>query len=506
MSGRPTEWQPPRSSRPSRRSSSLPPVRLSNTLLLVCLAALGCGGGTPDRPTQGEADTQNATMSRASSSQPSLTVEEYEKRKADKQEREIYAGHLPQEKRQGRCELPKGRVTDKRIELDGTIDFELDSDALTEASAPTLESLKKILVDNPTLTRVEVAGHADTSGEDAHNLDLTRRRADAVREWLITSGISPDRLVSMGYSSYCLKVDKEPTSAKNRRVELAIVERDKKVVDPGWGGCEAAEKKGLKKPKPGAQVATVAPPPKKGASGEWQPGQKLPTTLCGEPFPAAEVKGEYWAPAWLKPTEYSYGASNPAPTIRGVQHHLRTICQKDRDLEIPQVRFASQLIDYADTLTDKALRDDALGHALTMVRKAHRPPTSKTTFDEACLVEARISVRQGDLGFVAPLAECLKKDPSVRVSPLYVAWHALDIADAKKTAVDLSALDPWMKRAPETDRPLFAAVKYRIALKKGVDKETLFHDWYWALMDMGCTGWGPRNRWLLPYAPEFAHE
>lgn len=143
---------------------------------------------------------------------------------------------------------------------------------------------------------------------------------------------------------------------------------------------------------------------------------------------------------------------------------------------------------------------------MTMVRKARRPPTSKTTFDEACLVEARISVRQGDLGFVTPFAECLKKSSSVRVSPLYVAWHALDIADAKKTVVDLSALDKWMNSATTAGQPISAAVKSRIALKKGVDKETLFHDWSWALMYMGCDGGGPQNRWLLPYAPEFAHE
>ncbi len=46
--------------------------------------------------------------------------------------------------------------------------------------------------------RVEIGGHTDSSGSDAYNLDLSRRRAAAVRDYLVSKGVAGDRLVARG--------------------------------------------------------------------------------------------------------------------------------------------------------------------------------------------------------------------------------------------------------------------------------------------------------------------
>ena len=72
---------------------------------------------------------------------------------------------------------------------------------------------------------VEVAGHTDSVGTDEHNMDLSQRRAEAVRAYLIGKGISAERLVAKGYgeSQPVADNDTEEGRFKNRRVELSPV-------------------------------------------------------------------------------------------------------------------------------------------------------------------------------------------------------------------------------------------------------------------------------------------
>jgi OmpA-OmpF porin, OOP family len=72
---------------------------------------------------------------------------------------------------------------------------------------------------------VEVAGHTDSVGSDEHNMDLSQRRAEAVRAYLIGKGVSADRLIAKGYgeSQPVADNDTEEGRFKNRRVELSPV-------------------------------------------------------------------------------------------------------------------------------------------------------------------------------------------------------------------------------------------------------------------------------------------
>lgn len=74
---------------------------------------------------------------------------------------------------------------------------------------------------------VEVSGHTDSRGSDKYNMGLSLRRAEAVRDYLITKGISADRLTAKGYgeSQPLESNDTDEGRFKNRRVELNQIKK-----------------------------------------------------------------------------------------------------------------------------------------------------------------------------------------------------------------------------------------------------------------------------------------
>ena len=69
-----------------------------------------------------------------------------------------------------------------------------------------------------------IEGHTDLSGSPKHNQELSGRRAEAVKRYLVEHGIAADRLTTVGYgSSRPLTTDPSPTAqAINRRVTLVV--------------------------------------------------------------------------------------------------------------------------------------------------------------------------------------------------------------------------------------------------------------------------------------------
>ncbi len=86
---------------------------------------------------------------------------------------------------------------------------------------PILDDAVRILGHNPSM-KLEVGGHTDNRGAAGYNLELSRKRAAAVMEYLLKKGISKDRLTSNGYgfSRPAATNDTPVGRAKNRRVEL----------------------------------------------------------------------------------------------------------------------------------------------------------------------------------------------------------------------------------------------------------------------------------------------
>jgi len=69
---------------------------------------------------------------------------------------------------------------------------------------------------------IEVAGHTDSRGSDKYNMNLSRQRAEAVRNFLIGKGVSADRLAAKSYGESQPVADNATDEGrfKNRRVEL----------------------------------------------------------------------------------------------------------------------------------------------------------------------------------------------------------------------------------------------------------------------------------------------
>jgi outer membrane protein OmpA-like peptidoglycan-associated protein len=107
------------------------------------------------------------------------------------------------------------------------------SAALQPVSQPILDALAATLQGNPQIRLIEVGGHADRRGRDRGDLDLARRRAEAVVAFLVGRGVDPARLRTERYGASC-PLDAgsgADARARNRRVELVILETDQGTVD-----------------------------------------------------------------------------------------------------------------------------------------------------------------------------------------------------------------------------------------------------------------------------------
>ena len=109
----------------------------------------------------------------------------------------------------------------KKVDIYG-IYFDFANDQLKPESTPVLEEIAGVLKDNPDW-KLTVSGHTDNVGGDAYNLDLSKRRAAAVKQALVTQyHVAPERLSTDGFGA-SRPVDTNDTlagRARNRRVEL----------------------------------------------------------------------------------------------------------------------------------------------------------------------------------------------------------------------------------------------------------------------------------------------
>ncbi len=118
-------------------------------------------------------------------------------------------------------------LTWRRLVIHDTIHFELNQALIKPESYALLTMIARTLIEHPEVLKVRIEGHADERGSEEFNLDLSRRRAEAVRSFLVQVGISPERLVAVGYGeSRPLEEESgERAWAANRRVEFHITER-----------------------------------------------------------------------------------------------------------------------------------------------------------------------------------------------------------------------------------------------------------------------------------------
>lgn len=86
-----------------------------------------------------------------------------------------------------------------RVDIRDKVFFDLDSATIKAESFRILDDVAATLENHTELRLVEVQGHTDDQGAEDYNLQLSQKRAEAVRKYLIGQGIEPDRLVARGY-------------------------------------------------------------------------------------------------------------------------------------------------------------------------------------------------------------------------------------------------------------------------------------------------------------------
>ena len=119
-------------------------------------------------------------------------------------------------------------VTKEAIVILDKVYFNTNKATIKKVSHEILDGVAQVMLDHPDILLVEVAGHTDSDGSDESNLDLSQRRAEPVRDYLIGRGVDPDRLVAKGYGEE-VPIDTNKTNqgkAKNRRVEFTMLEQE----------------------------------------------------------------------------------------------------------------------------------------------------------------------------------------------------------------------------------------------------------------------------------------
>jgi outer membrane protein OmpA-like peptidoglycan-associated protein len=117
------------------------------------------------------------------------------------------------------------RVSQSQIKLNFPADltFDVDRDSVKSQFVPTLRNVGNVLREYDQTT-VDVYGHADSTGADAYNQDLSERRAMNVGSVLMQGGVIRQRLAVQGYgeSRPIASNDSAQGRERNRRVEVYI--------------------------------------------------------------------------------------------------------------------------------------------------------------------------------------------------------------------------------------------------------------------------------------------
>jgi len=102
--------------------------------------------------------------------------------------------------------------------------FDFNESKLKSESYLELDRMYKYLNDNPEIS-VEISGHTDNVGSEEYNMSLSNARANAVKDYLVSKGISSSRIITKGYgkSNPVATNDTEEGRQLNRRVEFKIL-------------------------------------------------------------------------------------------------------------------------------------------------------------------------------------------------------------------------------------------------------------------------------------------
>lgn len=123
------------------------------------------------------------------------------------------------------------RLEKNKIFVLNNIYFDLDKSDIRPDAAKELDKLLDLLTDNPEI-KIEMSSHTDSIASHAYNMQLSQRRAESTVRYLISKGVSSDRLVAKGYgeekpiarNTNPDGTDNPDGRQRNRRTEFKILE------------------------------------------------------------------------------------------------------------------------------------------------------------------------------------------------------------------------------------------------------------------------------------------
>ena len=127
----------------------------------------------------------------------------------------------------------KAQETERGLVLTvGDVQFATNHETLTAEAMRKLYPLVTMLKEQPK-RHIRIEGHTDSNGERSYNLDLSQRRADAVRDFLIENGIPAERITARGYGEENAIASNDTVEGRreNRRVEVIVPRIGKSVAN-----------------------------------------------------------------------------------------------------------------------------------------------------------------------------------------------------------------------------------------------------------------------------------
>lgn len=130
-------------------------------------------------------------------------------------------------------ENPDPRDVARALSLQ-VINFELDKAFIPDANKPFLDRAAKIIQQVPDM-ELMIIGHTDSQASDAYNMELSRERAEAVKEYLVSKGVDASKLQTkgMGESDPIADNSTEQGRFRNRRIEFTVYDESMAADDNG---------------------------------------------------------------------------------------------------------------------------------------------------------------------------------------------------------------------------------------------------------------------------------
>ena len=183
-------------------------------ILPVLIGALLVGAcGSRQAKQTGPTPEELAAQARADSIEAARRAEE-ERRRLEEERRRA------EEEARRRAEEEARRAREILAEM---VHFDFDKFDIRPSDQETLRRKATVLRANPDV-RVRIVGHADERGSDEYNLALGLRRANAVRDFLVSLGLDASRFetASMGEEQPLVRESNEQAWAMNRRAEFHV--------------------------------------------------------------------------------------------------------------------------------------------------------------------------------------------------------------------------------------------------------------------------------------------